>query len=185
MNDPQKKNTVSRRQALKTIAAITGAATLTQLPTKWASPILTSGVLPAHAQTSPIPTPTTPPNTLVISNLQANPVQINNVPNGITLYPTTFTVTYVDSAGAVGPGSTFDIQLSSNTPGILPAQTTVTSGYTITGDGTNGTISLVVDLDISNIDGPINSITATVTITDNINTISNTIFETFQDLIPQ
>ncbi len=53
MNTPDKKNsTLSRRDALKTIVSVTGAATLTQLPTRWISPILTSATLPAHAQTS-------------------------------------------------------------------------------------------------------------------------------------
>ncbi len=47
---------ISRRNALKIIAAATGAATLSNLPGQWLKPVLRVGVLPAHAQTSGQPT---------------------------------------------------------------------------------------------------------------------------------
>lgn len=47
---PQKK--LSRRDALKILAAATGAAALANIPSKWTKPELATGVLPAHAQTS-------------------------------------------------------------------------------------------------------------------------------------
>lgn len=70
-NDETRRN-LSRRQALKVLTAVTGATALSQLPARWSKPLLQVGVLPAHAQTSPVPTATatptptaTPPPTLI------------------------------------------------------------------------------------------------------------------------
>jgi hypothetical protein len=49
---PKSKKQLSRRDALKVLGAATGASMLANLPEKWSSPELLSGVLPAHAQTS-------------------------------------------------------------------------------------------------------------------------------------
>ena len=46
----------SRRNALKILAAAAGATTLANLPAQWMKPVLRAGVLPAHAQTSGLPT---------------------------------------------------------------------------------------------------------------------------------
>ena len=43
---------LSRRDALKLLGAAAGASVLANLPSKWSTPALTAGVLPAHAQTS-------------------------------------------------------------------------------------------------------------------------------------
>ena len=43
---------LSRRDALKILAAATGAAALANLPPEWSKPQLQTGILPAHAQTS-------------------------------------------------------------------------------------------------------------------------------------
>lgn len=43
---------ISRRDAIKLLGAVTGASLLANLPSKWSTPELVSGVLPAHAQTS-------------------------------------------------------------------------------------------------------------------------------------
>jgi hypothetical protein len=48
---------LSRRDAIKVLGAAAGATLLANLPSKWKTPELASGVLPAHAQT----TPTAPP----------------------------------------------------------------------------------------------------------------------------
>lgn len=48
----EKKKNLSRRDALKVLGAAAGAVALANLPEKWSSPELASGVLPAHAQTS-------------------------------------------------------------------------------------------------------------------------------------
>ncbi|MCB2179931.1 twin-arginine translocation signal domain-containing protein [bacterium] len=62
MSEKMKKNNqLSRRDALKVLGAAAGATALANLPKKWNSPELLSGVLPAHAQTSILPTPTPEP----------------------------------------------------------------------------------------------------------------------------
>jgi len=43
---------LSRRDAIKLLGAVTGATVLANLPSKWSTPELVSGILPAHAQTS-------------------------------------------------------------------------------------------------------------------------------------
>ena len=48
----QKTKKISRRDAIKLLGAVTGATVLANLPTKWNTPEIASGVLPAHAQTS-------------------------------------------------------------------------------------------------------------------------------------
>ncbi len=45
------KKIMNRRQALKTLAAITGEVSLASLPA-WEKPAIEVGALPAHAQTS-------------------------------------------------------------------------------------------------------------------------------------
>lgn len=51
MNNPSQKK-LSRREALKLLGAATGAVVLANLPIKWSTPELATGLLPAHAQTS-------------------------------------------------------------------------------------------------------------------------------------
>lgn len=46
------QKSLTRREALKTLAAVTGAATLASLPGQWETPLVEVGALPAHAQTS-------------------------------------------------------------------------------------------------------------------------------------
>ncbi|MBI3151717.1 MAG: twin-arginine translocation signal domain-containing protein [Chloroflexi bacterium] len=59
----QTSNKITRRDAIKILAAATGAVVLANIPDKWTKPILEGGVLPAHAQTSPPPPP--PPFSIV------------------------------------------------------------------------------------------------------------------------
>ena len=49
---PIEKQTLNRRQALKTLAALTGAVSLAALPNNWEAPVVEVGALPAHAQNS-------------------------------------------------------------------------------------------------------------------------------------
>jgi hypothetical protein len=53
MTDKPSKE-ISRRDAIKILAAAVGASVLANLPSKWSTPELASGVLPVHAQTSSI-----------------------------------------------------------------------------------------------------------------------------------
>jgi len=52
MTESQKTNKISRRDAIKLLGAVTGATVLANLPSKWKTPEIARGVLPAHAQTS-------------------------------------------------------------------------------------------------------------------------------------
>jgi hypothetical protein len=49
---PKSTKELSRRDALKLLGAAAGASVLANLPSKWSTPQLAAGVLPAHAQTS-------------------------------------------------------------------------------------------------------------------------------------
>ncbi len=49
------KRVLSRRDALKTLAALSGAVALSSLPNKWNTPLVEVGALPAHAQCTPSP----------------------------------------------------------------------------------------------------------------------------------
>jgi len=51
--DDLTKRPLSRRDALKALAGITGAVAISSLPSKWATPLVDVGALPAHAQCSP------------------------------------------------------------------------------------------------------------------------------------
>ena len=53
----QDRQILSRREALKTLAAATGAVALANLPNEWETPVIETGLLPAHAQVSPGPGP--------------------------------------------------------------------------------------------------------------------------------
>lgn len=53
MTAPTRKK-ISRRDAIKLIGAVTGATVLANLPSKWSTPEIAKGVLPAHAQTSQV-----------------------------------------------------------------------------------------------------------------------------------
>ncbi|MGD9100542.1 MAG: hypothetical protein PVF45_08675 [Anaerolineae bacterium] len=73
VNDVSKREhqeTMSRRQLLKALIAAGGAVTAsTVLPGKWSQPVVEVGVLPAHAQVTPMPsdTPTPVPTTYIIN----------------------------------------------------------------------------------------------------------------------
>jgi hypothetical protein len=60
MNDESTTKT-SRRDALKVLVAAAGTTALFNIPRKWIKPQLEADVLPAHARTSPTPTPTNTP----------------------------------------------------------------------------------------------------------------------------
>ena len=55
MNKPPKRS-MSRRDALKALAGITGAVAISSLPNKWSTPLVNVGALPAFAQCSPTDT---------------------------------------------------------------------------------------------------------------------------------
>ncbi len=163
MSTPDKKNDqLSRRQALKTIAALTGAVTLSTLPGKWSSPVLKAGALPVHAQTSP--------NTLVISNFRYSTGQPS--PAGkIPTVPVTITVDYSDSAGAMTTGSSMRLVIDT-TGDLAPSypQTIDDANPTLTGDGFTGTASSTVNLALVTGDFQV-----TVTVTNTNGLTSNSV----------
>jgi hypothetical protein len=55
------KQTLSRRDALKSLAAATGATALSALSSQWETPLVEMGALPAFAQVSGQPEPTGTP----------------------------------------------------------------------------------------------------------------------------
>ena len=50
--EEQDKKSISRREALKAIAAVTGVAVLSSVRNDWETPLVQVGGLPAHAQAS-------------------------------------------------------------------------------------------------------------------------------------
>jgi len=69
---------VSRRKLLKALAATSGAVVASQiLPGQWMKPVIESGVLPAHAQGSPTPTPATTSGFRIFNQTQKQTGTIN------------------------------------------------------------------------------------------------------------
>lgn len=80
----QKSKKISRRDAIKLLGAVTGATVLANLPSKWSTPQLASGVLPAHAQTSSIL------HTLTCDlNQDVNEPDSDQYTSGVTISPAT------------------------------------------------------------------------------------------------
>lgn len=79
----QKSKKISRRDAIKVLAAATGATFLANIPGKWGKPELASGVLPAHAQTSILHTLTCDLNQTV------NEPDSDQYTTGVTIAPPT------------------------------------------------------------------------------------------------
>jgi hypothetical protein len=82
MTGPSQKN-LSRRDAMKILAAAAGATALANIPNKWSKPGLEVGVLPAHAQTSII-APAIPhtlvcdPDAGIINNVEQPPITVTS-----------------------------------------------------------------------------------------------------------
>jgi hypothetical protein len=100
--DPKTEG-LSRRDALKALAAVTGAAVLASVPVKWETPLVEIGALPAHAQGSNAPivisqfngswTDGTPPNCIVSGNFVFSD-PLGQVTNGVTVNGTYTTSAY-------------------------------------------------------------------------------------------
>jgi hypothetical protein len=113
------ERSLTRREALKTIAAITGAATLASLPKYWETPMIEVGALPAHAQGSGL----TIPAVIGFGELQTS--------QGLGAF------SYFDGAGQVDDSASlvarlgpcneivFDGPLSNAIPGFYPGSTAI------------------------------------------------------------
>lgn len=84
MNDKSPKQ-ISRRDAIKILGAVAGASVLANLPGKWNKPELTTGVLPAHAQTSVV----APAHTLVAGTDNPNANFCATFTSIVTITPNT------------------------------------------------------------------------------------------------
>jgi hypothetical protein len=107
----QKNKKVSRRDTIKLLGAVTGATVLANLPSKWSTPEIARGVLPAHAQTSQVLYDLTCEediDTMDFSLDDPEPfsVTINSVPNGSPLNGISMTWTVVGTPSASGQGTT-------------------------------------------------------------------------------
>lgn len=93
------ESSLTRREALKLLLALTGGTALTTLPTKWETPVIELGHLPAHAQVSTVvdvePDPTVEPNPDPIPNPDPTPIAVSefavmataNDGNAIIIFP--------------------------------------------------------------------------------------------------
>lgn len=94
---------LTRREALKALAAATGAVVLANLPVSWKTPVVEVGVVPAHAQGGSGPAP-------VVNTLTGSWEYVNNgapLPNP-KAQPCTVTIrfNYQDTLGQVSGNST-------------------------------------------------------------------------------
>lgn len=91
-NDNNVSHLITRRQALKALAAATGAVTASLLPVRWSKSGLTIGALPAYAHTSglhtlscgtnqtiPVPASATVTSTVTISPVHAGIVMFYSI----------------------------------------------------------------------------------------------------------
>ena len=101
----QPKKALSRRDALKALAAVTGVVVLSSVKNKWETPLVQVGVLPAHAQASNFSTlivrnnPNSGPTTVTVlpSSSPIGSQEVVEIPDGesatFTLEPGTYNVT--------------------------------------------------------------------------------------------
>ncbi len=128
-NPQQPQSTMlTRRQALKALAAATGAVVLSNLPTNWKTPVVEVGVLPAHAQGASGPAPQVSQLTgsweYINGNQSKNATAKNAAPGCIV----TANFAYQDSLG----------QVSANTSVLGTYNLSQTFGGYV-GSGMNGT----------------------------------------------
>lgn len=159
-----KKEHLSRREALKILAATSGAITALSLPVVWKKPIIEVGTLPAHAQSSPV-------NSVVtISNLAHSTSQGGCDAGGGQIGKLTLlTFNYSDTGGYVLPNQTrfrADFLFSS---GTTDADERTLTSINITGDGDNGIISVPICIDF----GADTSVDLKVSITNSVGVKSN------------
>jgi hypothetical protein len=119
---------LSRRDAIKLLGAAAGATLLANLPSKWSKPALTSGVLPAHAQTSAsiLHTLTCAPTAAGVNFSQSNP-------SSVTIFPATsgISMTYLITANAtiINPSSATGTVLTIGT-GTASVDVRISTGTT-------------------------------------------------------
>lgn len=150
-NSSTRTTKISRRDALKLLAAAAGATALADLPARWSKPDLEVGVLPAHAQTSvehvehvlsTLPADLPEPNNAcydgqdVILSAVISPPAV-----GIVLqYVLTYTPELGDPGGTITPSPSTGT-LTTNNSGQVSLTANVTPNDS--GQGTVGTLTVV------------------------------------------
>lgn len=132
------KRTVSRRDALKALAAATGVVALSTVPEKWETPIIETGAIPAHAQASV----TAPTTTLTVSNLSRTSTGINDCTTSAgtgSSFDVSFN--YNDTTGNVSTSGSVVLYSAtiSGAPSELPLSNTF---VTVSGDAFSGTVTI-------------------------------------------
>ncbi len=180
-NLSQKRHPLSRREALKALAALGGAATLLTLPNEWEKPVVQVGTLPVFAQATP-----TCPNPSTISNLSVSDRQGSCSPGGAApgdLF--LVTLAYTDPCGLMPDHARLRAALGFSPSGFTDADEVVLGPINITGSEngfTQGDIVVPVciafgsdtstNLTVSVINGswkPSNELTATIACPSDVN----------------
>jgi hypothetical protein len=113
---------ISRRDAIKVLAAAAGAATLANIPSKWSKPGLAVGVLPAHAATS---------------SLHTLAVEADKGPDGINIcFPDDITSSVTISPANPGISMSYSILASSEITIHSPSPLTGAAATDATGKAT-------------------------------------------------
>lgn len=167
MSETRNTKPVSRRKALKTLAALSGVVTLSNLPPSWRTPIIEVGTLPVHAQASP---PTVDKN-LTISNLSLSGAQgVCDAGGGKAGDVFKATFNYQDRTGGRVQVGVATVRAEYRFPDGRTDRTEVTlEAINISGGGVNGTV--VVPLCVGF--GKSNTVEVTLTLKNNIGTRSN------------
>ena len=148
----EEKQILSRRTALKALAATGSATILSVLPAKWEQPVVKVGALPAFAVVSPTPTMT--------ATLAVTPTPIVAPTGTLAPTPTATTTIVAITVEHTGPfpsgGELYSGRISYNDPGgqmladqakarltfeFLPAGNTAVSEVTLSGANIGGTAS--------------------------------------------
>lgn len=128
---------ISRRRLLKAITATGGAVVASQaFPTQWVKPVVEAGVLPAHAQASPVTT---------VSNIQKTFTGTNDCQtNNLTGSSSNLSFDYNDPTGNMTNGAVvlFSTDFQTNVPAEIDLFNL--AGVTVTGDAFQGTISIAL-----------------------------------------
>ena len=125
-HERRKDKSLARRDALKALAAATGAVALAGLPKEWETPAIEVGALPAHAQVS---------CGLVISNVDVSREEL--------FYAVSFD--YDDALGDVGLDTVVRFEVTSQPAGITQSSEDPISDFVlgiIAGDGSSGRITV-------------------------------------------
>lgn len=122
---------LSRREALKTLVAVSGVIALPNVPDKWQPPVVHTGILPPFAQTSAA---------FTISGLVRTLQDLNDCSIPVFGDGSSFTVSfdYNDPTGNVT--SAAEILYTSDIAGILNTIPLAASFVSITGNASHGTI---------------------------------------------